>query len=130
MKATNSEAKNKVQLLNCQANLSPCSSNNFGTIEIPKRAKVSIAMTTSGEWFGCSFHFFNVSDIFLLSIVDLNMCAKIRFKKTTFATIAVVFPATFIYFYAFYLTKFSTCLEPVPCHLYHPCFLYFAFTIS
>ena len=81
MKATNSEAKNKVQLLNCQANLSPCSSNNFGTIEIPKRAKVSIAKKTSGEWFGCSFHFFNVSDIFLLSIVDLNMCAKIRFKN-------------------------------------------------
>ena len=123
MKATNSKAKNKVQLLNCQANLSPCSSNNFGTIEIPKRAKVSIAKKTSGEWFGCSFHFFNVSDIFLLSIVDLNKCAKIRFS--TFATIAVVFPATFIYFYAFYLTKFSTCLEPVPLSPLSPMLLVF-----
>lgn len=32
-------------------------------------------MITSGEWFGCSFHSFNVSDIFLLSIEVFKLVA-------------------------------------------------------
>ena len=38
-----------------------------------------IPMITSGKWFGCSFHFFNVSDIFLLSIMTHNFVRKDTF---------------------------------------------------
>ena len=51
MKATNSEAKIKVQLLNCQTNLSPCLRNNVGTKEIPKKAKVNIAIQINPNFF-------------------------------------------------------------------------------
>ena len=70
MKATNSEAKNKVQLLNCQANLSPCSSNNFGTIEIPKRAKVSIAIQINPNFF-------------IVAVVHLNGSASFSMAFST-----------------------------------------------
>ena len=41
-------------------------------------------MITRGKWFGCSFHFFNVSNIFLLSIIQYFLCAKIRFSSDFF----------------------------------------------
>ena len=69
MKATNSEAKNKVQLLNCQANLSPCSSNNFGTKEIPKREKVSIAIQINPNFFIVAV------DLFIIPIyLSIRVC--------------------------------------------------------
>ena len=51
MKATNSEAKIKVQLLICQTNLSPCLRNNVGTKEIPPRAMVSNAKQINPNFF-------------------------------------------------------------------------------
>ena len=66
MKATNSEAKIKVQLLNCQTNLSPCLRNNVGTKEIPKRAKVNITKQINPNYFitfSSMFIFFTKSDL-------------------------------------------------------------------
>ena len=51
MKVTNSEAKIKVQLLNCQANLSPCLRNNVGTKEIPPKANVNIDKQINPNFF-------------------------------------------------------------------------------
>ena len=70
MKATNSEAKIKVQLLICQTNLSPCLRNNVGTKEIPQRANVNIDKQINPNFF-------------IVAVVHLNGSASFSMAFST-----------------------------------------------
>ena len=70
MKATNSEAKIKVQLLICQTNLSPCLRKNVGTKEIPPRANVNIDKQINPNFF-------------IVAVVHLNGSASFSMAFST-----------------------------------------------
>lgn len=70
IKATNSEAKIKVQLLICQTNLSPCLKNNVGTKEIPQRANVNIDKQINPNFF-------------IVAVVHLNGSASFSMAFST-----------------------------------------------
>ena len=70
MKATNSEAKIKVQLLICQTNLSPCLRNNIGTKEIPPRANVNTDKQINPNFF-------------IVAVVHLNGSASFSMAFST-----------------------------------------------
>ena len=63
---------------------------------------------TSGKWFGFSFHFFNVSEIFLLSIISqLYFRVRMYIFPATFAIFNVIFPATFAIFNVIFPATFK-----------------------